>query len=109
MAYGNWTEYEWDVERVATAETEEFAEGDITDHFHQSSAQDCIKHIQQPAGDGFEWRIALVLDTQDGRSWAYVNDDMTIDKCFEDAYERKTRVVPQRFHKELAKAITHKE
>jgi len=105
MAYGDWTQYEWDVERVATFDTEDFAEGDITDHYHQQSAKDCIELIKRPADDGFEWRIVLVLDTQDGRSWAYVHDDMTLDTHFEDACERKTRKVPKRFHEELAKAL----
>ena len=109
MAYGDWTQYEWDVEKVTTIDTADHEEGEVIEHFHQTSAQDCIKHTQQPAGDGCEWRIVLVLDTQDGRSWAYVNDDMTLDTHFEDAYERKTRKVPKRFHEELAKALNPKE
>lgn len=106
MAYGDWSVYEWDVERVTTRDTADHEEGEVIDHHFQESAMGCIECIKNSAGDGLEWRIVLVLDTQDGRSWAYVDpDEMTLDTHLEDAYGKKTRKVPRRFHDELAKAL----
>ena len=91
--------YEWDVETV-----DEY--GDIEDHYH--SERITIDHLDAALDKSGRTRLVLVRDDHRhggiDRSWAYVEEGKLPDH-FKDAYDRNEAKVPQRFHKELAKAF----
>ncbi len=96
--------YEWDVETVQAAETQEYAAGDILEHSHSDSYAESLNEVRTFAPhDGTGYRIVLVRDDDAGRSWAYMEDGK-LPEFFEDAYGVETAKVPQRFHKEVAAA-----
>lgn len=39
-------EYEWDVEEVVTEDSERYEVGEILDHNHQRTFNDCLKFIK---------------------------------------------------------------
>jgi hypothetical protein len=95
--------YEWDVEEVTSEETEDHEQGEVIEHWFQESYSDCVKQSSKPCHPGTEWVTVLVCDTNDSRSWAYLNEDSTLPEYFEDAYQHRTRKVPKRFHNEVLK------
>lgn len=97
--------YEWDVETVTAIDSEENEEGEILDHNHSATYAEAKRDAAAAPLDGCIHRIVLVRDDDKGRSWAYVDDDGSLDEYFEDAYENRTAKVPARFHKEIAKAV----
>ena len=107
---GDWSEFEWDIEEVHAVETDLIEEGEVLDHNFLESAAEGVaflqKHKTAPADIRYE--MVLVLDTDDGRSWAYVDmETMMLPLHFEDAERCKTRKVAKRFHNELAKAVKY--
>lgn len=94
--------YEWDIETWDPA-TEE-----ILDHYHADKLEDLLPHFvrQDPT-----MRLVLIRETGDqvdgitSRLWAYVGDNWSLPRTFEEAGEVETEVaVPQRFHRMIAKA-----
>lgn len=104
---GDWSAYEWDVELVNTITTDECEEGEIIDHNFFNTSKECVDYVlKYPTPVNNKLEIVLVLDTHDGRSWAYVDmETMTLPEWFEDAAGCETRKVPKRFHLELAKSL----
>lgn len=102
--------YEWDVEEVASADGDDVAEGDIVQHWFQTSFADCLKHVAtQKLEPGFKWETVLVRDTdainaEEHRTWAYLNDDGTLPECFQGSGGDDQTKVPKRFHEEVARA-----
>lgn len=95
--------YEWDVETVTIVDSEENEEGEILDHNHSDKFKQAKKDAAGTPPEGCAFRIVLVRDDDNGRSWAYLNDDGALDEYFEDAYERRTAKVPKRFHEEVSR------
>lgn len=89
--------YEWDVESVDT-ET-----GDVTDHNHFDSYAEAVEFADGEPDDGEEYKVVLVRDDDNGRSWAYVEDGK-LPGHFEDAYCRNVAKVPQKFVREVERA-----
>jgi hypothetical protein len=92
--------YEWDVEEVTSIETEMYEEGEVLDHNFTESYEECKKIASRKAPQGIRFEIVLVRDTEDSRSWAYMENGK-LPKYFEDASLTETRKVPLRFHKEV--------
>ena len=92
--------YEWDVEEVE-AESEDIAEHWFQPNFARAKALAGMK-----PSDGCFYRIVLVRDGANGRSWAYLNDDGTMPTRFKDAYGVELTKVPARFLKEVELAST---
>ena len=92
--------YEWDVETVQTYED---GDNDVLDHYHTETYADAVRYTAaQPPESGISYKIVLVRDDDDRRSWAYVEDGKLPDWC-SDAYEHHWGRVPKRFHKEVAR------
>lgn len=104
-------EWEWDVEVVAIADTEDDGIGAILEHnFHESFA-DCLKCIGQwPPEDGQTYAVVLVRTDYawygDAREWAYCKPDGTLPEYASDAYEIEGHKVPKRYHAEVARVLT---
>ena len=96
--------YEWDVEEVADGDSEGLEDGEVIEHWFQESYADCFAQITKTPMMGAKWQTVLVCNTDDSRSWAYMQDNGLLEEFFEDAYERRTRRVPKRFHNEVFKA-----
>ncbi len=90
--------YEWDIEIVSKNEY-----ADIQDHIFCTSYKDLQAKIKE-YGDitdcDFTLDSVLVRTDDNGRSWAYLQDNKTLPEYFEDAYNNATNRVPQRFIKE---------
>lgn len=107
--------YEWDVEQVATidhthASGQDFAAGDIMEHYHQTSYQDCLALIASgPAEEHSHYVICIVRDHDNERngeytrSWAYIEDGV-LDDGFYDAYGVEVSKTPKRFFDEMKRA-----
>lgn len=95
-------EYEWDIEECESGE-----DGDILEHNHFDK---CPVH----AGvNGDTLRLVLVKNVinahtdLEARAWAYAEwtgQQWILPEFFSEAYGKPFGKVPQRFHKELAKA-----
>ena len=97
---GDYSVYEWDVEEVDTFS------GDVLEHYFQKTAIDCVLQYKQKPSDDCHWEICIVLDTYDGRSWAYLDmETMKLPEWFEDASGKNVRKVPKRFHLEIDRAM----
>ncbi len=86
--------YEWDVETVDM-------NGDVQDHDHKASYAECLT-VAPPAAGETHSRV-LVRDDDNGRSWAYIEDDK-LPEHFLDAYDRIVAKVPVTFYREVEKA-----
>ena len=53
--------------------------------------------------EGKDYRIGLLKDRQDGRSWAYVEDGVLAHE-FTDAYGEVTGMVPWKYRREMERA-----
>lgn len=102
--------YEWDVEQVASVEGAEFAAGDIIEHFHQLSYQECLDFIAaNPAPQNTHYEICIVRDHDNERngdqtrSWAYIAEGV-LDDGFYDANAVKLSKTPKRFFAEMERA-----
>lgn len=102
--------YEWDVETYL--DTDHSGDGDIVDHNHSQTAVDALSALREPQADPegtIKTRLVLVRDVFDegedlvSRAWAYVEDGK-LPAMFNDTTCDIAKV-PQRFHKELAKAL----
>lgn len=114
-------EYEWDVE-ISYTNGKKSAVGD---HRFQESFAGCLKEAAEfePDGEnpedysfavcpGWEFKADIVLvrtdwnaeQTNHGRSWAYLDADGTLPTHFTDAMGVDVCTVPQKFHREVAKA-----
>lgn len=95
--------YEWDVETVSVRDTEDHEADECVDHAHQTSYAECLKFIERnTAGDGYKFIIVIVRDDDEGRSWAYIDED-GLPEFFMDAMGDERRKVPARFHSEFSK------
>jgi hypothetical protein len=104
---GDWSDYEWDIEEVQAVDAKDAEENEVLGHNFLDSAAEGIALLQKgkPSADE-RFEMVLVLTTDSGRSWAYVDmDAMTLPEYFCDAAWAETRKVPKKFHAELAKAI----
>jgi len=96
--------YEWDIEEVIDYHD---GDNDIQNHLHQPNFEvlrlelSTLKEYVTPAGH-VHYDPVLVCDDDQGRSWAYIEDGK-LPEFFEDAYQCRTRKVPKRFHKEIAR------
>jgi hypothetical protein len=101
--------YEWDVEEVATVDSEQYAVDDIIEHCHSAKFKEALAdkaRLEAGAEPGIGYRIVLVRDDDIGRSWAYFYpEDNTLDEWFEDAYPRRVCKVPKRYVEEVAKTL----
>lgn len=95
--------YEWDVETVATVETEMHGVGGVIDHDHYDTYAEAIRLANSRPADGEEYKVVLVRDDANGRSWAYVEGGR-LPEQFEDTYGRNVATVPQRFAREVERA-----
>ena len=101
---------EWDVEEVAAGNGADVAEGDIVQHWFQTSFAGCLEHVAtQKLESGFKWEIVLVRNTdsifaEEPRTWAYLNDDGTLPEFFQGSGGDDQTKVPKRFHEEVARA-----
>jgi hypothetical protein len=94
--------YEWDVETVQDIETAEYAAGDILEHDHSTTYAGAVRTIKAfTPHAGTSYRIVLVRDDDNGRSWAYLENG-ELPESFEDACANDTAKVPKRFHAEVA-------
>ena len=94
--------YEWDVELVSEYDSCEFECGEVVEHIHQSSYKDCIEFIKENiTKKGFKYRIVLVRDDVDRRSWAYFCELEDSPIFFTDADGKDYAKIPQRFLKEI--------
>lgn len=97
----NTVHYEWDVETV-----DEW--GDIVDHWFVEGAQDALeysRHMANTPDTTRQYRIVVVRDDRQGRSWAYVDENNALPSHFCDAYDLPVARVPNRFHVELQMAL----
>lgn len=104
--------YEWDVEQVATSNHvdhtgQEFAAGDVMEHFHQESYRDCRDFIAaNPPCENSHYEVCLVRDSESLRSgdqiraWAYIVDG-ELDDSFYDANCSRVSKTPKRFFDEI--------
>ena len=97
--------YEWDCETVVAIEDEHNEEGEILDHAHGASFAEVhawAESVVPPAGAYF--KLVLVRDDDECRSWAYVENGM-LDEFFYDTDGRKMARVPVRFVAEVKRAL----
>jgi hypothetical protein len=98
--------YEWDCETVGSIDTDEFAEGDVIEHAHAPTLRETLKWArEEPLEPGTRYEIVLVRDDNEGRSWAYLEENGALPEYFLDAYDRRVAKVPKRFHAETARCI----
>ena len=91
-------EYEWDCETVDTY-------GDIIEHTHGAThAEVKAWSAANPCEPGFRRDLVLVRDDDEGRAWAYLEDGK-LPEFFQDAGLCNVSKVPQRFHREVLKAV----
>ena len=88
--------YEWDIEELDE-------HGDIENHIHQDKLS---AYRALPIGNPSEC-LVLVRDNWEtgSRAWAYVGEDGRLPEYLEDAHGHRVAKVPQRYHRELAKAL----
>lgn len=97
--------YEWDVETQL-----EYPDGenDVIDHHHFECFSDALSYSKtapEPHDEGkTEHMLVLVRDDNEGRSWAYLDDDGTLPEFFMNADGKNTTRVPKRFHEQVARA-----
>lgn len=84
--------YEWDIE---TWDGEEILDHNHRDRLHDFGGEELTLAV---AEDGF--RLVLVRDDDNGRSWAYVTNG-ELPEQFLDAYERPVATVPRRYIEEF--------
>ena len=89
--------YEWVIETVDT-ESE-----DILDVNHTNTYSEALTDAAGRPDKGCFYRIGLVRDDDDGRSWAYVEDGV-LPSHFEDAMNCPVAKVPQKIRKQFDKA-----
>lgn len=94
--------YEWDVETVADGDSAENEDGEILDHNHCESYAEARRIADMEPEDGTRHVIVLVRDDDEGRSWAYLDEDGKLPEYFEDAYNQPVRKVAKKFHEEVA-------
>lgn len=100
--------YEWDVETVTDAETEEHEEGEVLDHHHFDTYAEAAQFAAGEPDEGTRYVIVLVRDN-DGtgaltrRAWAYMEDGKLPD-YFVCANGDDVAKVPQKYHNEVARA-----
>lgn len=104
-------EWEWDVEVVAIADTEDDEIGNVLEHNFQESYADCLKYIEQwPPEDGQTCAVVLVRTDYawrgDSREWAYCAPDGTLPAHASSAYDIPCHKVPKRYHAEVAKVLS---
>ena len=95
--------YEWDIEVVASQDSEANEEGEVLDHYHCDSYKEALLYVgtvSPPPGCRFE--IVLVRDSDFYRSWAYVTDGKLAER-FTDAEGDDCTAVPVRFIREVAR------
>lgn len=97
--------YEWDVETVSAADTEDFEEDEVIDHRHQPGYAMAKFEAAFAAPDGFKHRIVLVRDDDAGRSWAIVEDGKLPER-FTDANGCDGARVPKVFINEVGRAAS---
>ena len=94
--------YEWDIETVTNEDTEEYEAGEVMDHNHRDDFADTLWCVEAAPPEGMHYEVVLVRDDDEGRSWAYLTNGR-LGSHFLDAYQRRTRPVPQRFRIEVAR------
>lgn len=94
-------EYEWDVETVSVADTEDLEENECVEHNHCASFAEAVLIAAAKPPEGFDHVIVLVRDDDNGRSWAYYAGDLP--ERFSDANGEEGIHVPLRFHAEVAR------
>ncbi len=90
--------YEWSVETVTTDEHNE-----VEDIDHRNSYAEVLAISKRTPPDGHRFDVGLVRDDDNGRSWAYIEDDK-LPEHFLDAYDRIVAKVPVTFYREVEKA-----
>ena len=96
--------YEWDCETVAAGD-QDFEDGEVIDHAHGANFKDVKKWSKSnPCAQGFKHALVLVRDDDEGRSWAYLDENGMLPKYFTDAEGGDAAKVPQRFVREVAAA-----
>lgn len=98
-------QYEWDVEACAAADTAEHEEGEVLEHWHQSSYKDAYAFYKRVPAAGERYELVLVRDDDNGRSWAYCDENGRLPDHFEDAYNCETAKVPKRFVAEVSRVL----
>lgn len=94
--------YEWDVE-IVERNGEDL---DVIEHLHQRNYQGTIdERTNRLDGPKHSYRTVLVRDDDAGRSWAYM-EGKKLPEYFIDSGGADTHKVPDRFHKEVAKAYS---
>lgn len=97
--------YEWDVETVADRDSDDFADGDVIEHYHTASFKECMEYVNKyPPEAGTRYDIVLVRDDDEGRSWAYLFHGNMLP--FLDAYNNNVCKVPKRFITEVTKYLS---
>lgn len=86
------TTYEWDIE---TWDGDEIIDHDHRASVHEFGGEELTLAV---AEDGY--RLVLVRDDNEGRSWAYVTNG-ELPSHFLDAFEKKVAKVPDRFVREF--------
>jgi hypothetical protein len=97
----NWCEYEWCIESYDMDAND--PEAEIVDH----NFSDKLIDIGLPSTH-FE-KLVLVRDSEQGKQWAYSDESRMLPKYFsileaDGKYHETNILVPQRFHREIAKA-----
>ncbi|MDP2324285.1 MAG: hypothetical protein Q8N51_09685 [Gammaproteobacteria bacterium] len=98
------TNYEWDCELVACIESDQAEAGDILDHNYASTFTEVHAITKSPPSPGCRWAPVLVKNDDNGRSWAYLEND-ALPEAFEDALGKPDGKVPKRFHNEVRKVL----
>ncbi|MDO9385018.1 MAG: hypothetical protein Q7T86_19400 [Hyphomicrobiaceae bacterium] len=86
------TTYEWDIETWAD---DEVVDHDHRDRLHEFGGEELTRAV---AEDGY--RLVLVRNDSEGRSWAYVTNG-ELAPVFLDSYEKPVAEVPARFVSEF--------
>lgn len=97
-------DYQWTVEFL-----DEFTEGEgtnieVVEIHHCDSYAECMGIVSDEHIYDYAW-IVLVVDEYEmngGRAWATCRDEK-LPEFLTDAYKRKFRKVPKRFHQEVAR------
>ena len=89
--------YEWVIETV------DIESEDILSVDHANTYAEALVQSSDQPDEGCFYRIGLVRDDDDGRSWAYVEDGV-LPSHFEDALNRRVAKVPQKLRKQFDKS-----
>ena len=97
----NWLTYEWAVEWVTTAETDEFEVGEVLDSNHFDSYALAASAARKQTEIGTAFRVVLIREDRKGRAWAYVQGD-ALPSHFLDEDGDAVAKVPRQFATEVS-------